>query len=192
MSAYNETCAAVGNDFWNHRLFLLHADSKYIDVMERTLYNGLISGVSLDGKTFFYQNPLEATGLAGKDQRSPWFGVACCPGNITRFMASVPGYVYAERGDAIWVNLYRRQHRRYQARQRPHRAHGAGDALPLGRRGEDDGDPRPDGAPLTIHVRIPGWARNEPVASDLYRFGTRDASAVVLKVNGRRGAGHAR
>jgi hypothetical protein len=105
MSAYNETCAAVGNDFWNHRLFLLHADAKYIDVMERTLYNGLISGVSLDGKTFFYQNPLEAAGFAGKDQRSPWFGVACCPGNITRFMASVPGYVYAERGDAIWVNL---------------------------------------------------------------------------------------
>src|SRR5436190_6972233 len=80
MTAYNETCAAVGNDYWNHRLLLLHADSKYIDVMERTLYNGLISGVSLDGKTFFYQNPLEATGNAGKDQRSPWFGVACCPG----------------------------------------------------------------------------------------------------------------
>src|ERR1022692_2704371 len=71
MSAYNETCAAVGNDFWNQRLFLLHADAKYIDVMERTLYNGLISGVALDGKTFFYQNPLEATGFAGKDQRSP-------------------------------------------------------------------------------------------------------------------------
>src|SRR5205814_9693842 len=95
MTAYNETCAAVGNDYWNHRLFLLHADARYIDVMERTLYNGLISGVALDGTTFFYQNPLEATGMAGKDQRSPWFGVACCPGNITRFMASVPGYVYA-------------------------------------------------------------------------------------------------
>ena len=104
MSAYNETCAAVGNDYWNHRLFLLHADAKYIDVMERTLYNGLISGVSLDGKTFFYPNPLEANGQ--QDQRSPWFGVACCPGNITRFMASVPGYVYAQRGDALWVNLY--------------------------------------------------------------------------------------
>ena len=71
MSAYNETCAAVGNDYWNHRLFLLHADAKYIDVMERTLYNGLISGVSLDGKTFFYQNPLEATGNAGKGSAQP-------------------------------------------------------------------------------------------------------------------------
>ena len=74
MSAYNETCAAVGNDFWNHRLFLLHGDAKYIDVMERTLYNGLISGVSLDGKSFFYPNPLES---AGQHKRSPWFGVAC-------------------------------------------------------------------------------------------------------------------
>ncbi len=184
MSAYNETCAAVGNDFWNHRLFLLHADSKYIDVMERTLYNGLISGVSLDGKTFFYQNPLEATGSAGKDQRSPWFGVACCPGNITRFMASVPGYVYAQRDNAIWVNLYV--------------ASAADIKLDNGRTVHMTQETRypwegavkmtvnPDQtAPLTIHVRIPGWARNLPVASDLYRFETRDASPVVLKVNGK-------
>ena len=184
MSAYNETCAAVGNDFWNQRLFLLHADSKYIDVMERTLYNGLISGVSLDGKTFFYENPLEATGHAGKDQRSPWFGVACCPGNITRFMASVPGYVYAQRNDAIWVNLFV--------------ANASDIKLDNGRtvhmtqetRYPWDGAVKMTVAPdqpsaLTIHVRIPGWARNVPVASDLYRFETRDTAAVVLKVNGK-------
>jgi uncharacterized protein len=184
MSAYNETCAAVGNDFWNHRLFLLHADSKYIDVMERTLYNGLISGVSLDGKTFFYQNPLEATGFAGKDQRSPWFGVACCPGNITRFMASVPGYVYAQRGDAIWVNLFV--------------ANNADIQLDNGRKVQMTQETRypwdgavkmavnPDQtAALTIHVRIPGWARNQPVASDLYRFTDVNNSPVVLKVNGK-------
>src|SRR5207249_1392678 len=103
MTAYNETCAAVGNDFWNHRLYLLHADAKYIDVMERTLYNGLISGVALDGMLFFYPNPLESN---GQHQRSPWFGVACCPANITRFIASVPGYVYAQKGDALYINLY--------------------------------------------------------------------------------------
>jgi len=184
MSAYNETCAAVGNDFWNHRLFLLHADAKYIDVMERTLYNGLISGVSLDGKTFFYENPLEATGSAGKDQRSPWFGVACCPGNITRFMASVPGYAYAERNDAIWVNLYV--------------ANNADIKLDNGRsvhmtqetRYPWDGSVKmtvsPDqAAALTIHVRIPGWVRNEPVPSDLYRTTDRNAESVVLKVNGK-------
>jgi DUF1680 family protein len=183
-SAYNETCAAVGNDYWNQRLFLLHADSKYIDVMERTLYNGLISGVSLDGKTFFYENPLEATGFAGKDQRSPWFGVACCPGNITRFMASVPGYVYAQRDDSIWVNLYV--------------GNSADIKLDNGRtvqmtqqtRYPWDGAVKmtvnPDQtAPLTIHVRIPGWARNLPVASDLYRFTDRNSEPVVLKVNGK-------
>jgi DUF1680 family protein len=184
MSAYNETCAAVGNDYWNHRLFLLHADAKYIDVMERTLYNGLISGVSLDGKTFFYQNPLEATGQAGKDQRSSWFGVACCPGNITRFMASVPGYVYAQRGDALWVNLYM--------------ANSADIKLDNGRtvrmaqetRYPWDGAVKmtvnPDQAvPLTVNVRIPGWARNEPVPTDLYRFTDKSAAVVTLKVNGK-------
>ena len=92
MQAYNETCASVGMDYWNQRLFLLDGDAKYVDVMERTLFNGLISGVSLDGKTFFYANPLESN---GQHARQEWFGVACCPGNITRFMASVPGYVYA-------------------------------------------------------------------------------------------------
>ena len=103
MTAYNETCAAIGNDYWNHRLFLLHGDAKYIDVMERTLYNGLVSGVSLDGQSFFYPNPLES---AGQHQRSPWFGVACCPSNVTRFLASVPGYVYAVKDKDIYVNLY--------------------------------------------------------------------------------------
>ena len=103
MQAYNETCASVGMDYWNQRLFLLEGDAKYIDVMERTLFNGLISGVSLDGKTFFYPNPLESN---GQHARQEWFGVACCPGNITRFMASVPGYVYATRGDSLYVNLF--------------------------------------------------------------------------------------
>jgi uncharacterized protein len=184
MSAYNETCAAVGNDFWNQRLFLLHADAKYIDVMERTLYNGLISGVSLDGKTFFYENPLEATGLAGKDQRSPWFGVACCPGNITRFMASVPGYVYAERNDAIWVNLYAANNADIKL------DNGRSVHLTQETRYPWDGAVKmtvsPDQtAALTIHVRIPGWARNEPVPSDLYRDADRIADPVVLKVNGK-------
>src|SRR5579862_4124684 len=103
MSAYCETCAAVGNDFWNERLFLLHKDARYVDVLERTLYNGLISGVGLDGKSFFYPNPLESR---GQHRRSPWFGVACCPGNITRFLPSIPGYFYAEQGDSLYVNLY--------------------------------------------------------------------------------------
>jgi DUF1680 family protein len=184
MSAYNETCAAVGNEYWNHRLFLLHADAKYIDVMERTLYNGLISGVALDGKTFFYQNPLEATGFAGKDERSPWFGVACCPGNITRFMASVPGYVYAERGDALWVNLYMASSAEVKL------DNGRAVKVTQATRYPWDGVVRmtvnPDRAgPLTVHVRIPGWARNEPVPSDLYRFTDKPGGLASIKVNGK-------
>jgi DUF1680 family protein len=166
MTAYNETCASVGMDYWNHRLFLLHGDAKYIDVLERTLYNGLISGVSLDGKTFFYPNPLESN---GQHERSPWFGVACCPGNITRFLASVPGYVYAHQGDTIFVNLYAAGKAEIET------ATGRKVGLEQQTRYPWDGAIRitvtPD-APRTfaIKLRIPGWARNEPVPSDLYRF----------------------
>jgi hypothetical protein len=181
MTAYNETCAAIGNDYWNYRLFLLHADAKYIDVMERTLYNGLLSGVSLDGKSFFYPNPLESN---GQHQRSPWFGVACCPGNMTRFLASVPGYVYAQRGDALYINLFA--------------ASTADIKLDNGRQlklAQETNYPwngsikvkvDPDqGGPLKINVRIPGWARNEAAPSDLYRFLDKVEQPVSLKVNGR-------
>ena len=102
-AGYAETCASVGNALWNHRLFLLHGDAKYVDVLERIMYNGLISGVSLDGTKFFYQNPLESAGGYG---RSPWFEVACCPPNIARFLPSVPGYLYAQTEDTLYVNLF--------------------------------------------------------------------------------------
>ena len=105
MSAYCETCAAIGNVYVNYRLFLLHGDSKYYDVLERTLYNGLISGVSLEGNGFFYPNPLESM---GQHQRQPWFGCACCPSNICRFIPSLPGYIYAVKDDGI--PLERRYH----------------------------------------------------------------------------------
>jgi DUF1680 family protein len=103
MSAYCETCAAIGNVYVNYRLFLLHGEAKYYDVLERTLYNGLISGVSLDGGGFFYPNPLESI---GQHQRQPWFGCACCPSNICRFIPSLPGYVYAVKGKDVYVNLF--------------------------------------------------------------------------------------
>src|SRR6185369_11944452 len=166
MSAYNETCAAIGNDFWNYRLFLLHQDARYIDVMERTLYNGLLAGVSLDGKSFFYPNPLESN---GQHQRSPWFGVACCPGNITRFIASVPGYVYAQQGDALYINLFvgstadikmdnGRTVKLTQETRYPWEGAVKMTVNP-DRRGS-----------FTVNVRIPGWARNEAVPGELYRF----------------------
>jgi DUF1680 family protein len=187
MTAYNETCASIGMDYWNHRLFLLHGDAKYIDVMERTLYNGLISGVSLDGKSFFYPNPLESN---GQHERRPWFGVACCPGNITRFLASVPGYVYATQRDALFVNLY---------------AAGTADIEMDGGKVKIAQDTRYpwDGAvkftvtpdrmrAFAIKLRVPGWARNEPVPSDLYRFMDTVNDPVVVTVNGKPAEGVAR
>ncbi len=186
MSAYCETCAAVGNDYWNARLFLLHADASYMDVFERTLYNGLLSGVSLDGEKFFYPNPLESI---GQHSRSPWFGCACCPGNITRFLPSVPGYFYAQQGNNIFVNLY---------------ASGTADiALDNGlkvklqqeTRYPWDGNIKLAIAPkkpglfrstkFTLKLRVPGWARNEPVPGDLYHFAKTDTEPVTLKVNGK-------
>ena len=105
MSAYNETCASVGMDYWNHRQFLLHGDAKYIDIMERTLYNGLISGVSLDGNTFFYPNPLESN---GQHARQAWFGVACCPATSRASWRRCPATSTRKRGSdaALYVNLY--------------------------------------------------------------------------------------
>ncbi len=180
MTAYNETCASVGMDYWNQRLFLLHGDAKYVDVLERTLYNGLISGVSLDGTLFFYPNPLESN---GQHQRSPWFGVACCPGNITRFLASVPGYVYARQGDTIYVNLYAGGTAKVET------ATDRAVTLVQDTRYPWDGSVRITVTPdhprrFAIKVRVPGWARDEPVPSDLYHFMDASDERVSLTVNG--------
>ena len=181
MSAYCETCAAVANAYWNERLFLLHGDARYIDVLERTMYNGLISGVGLDGKSFFYPNPLESR---GGNERSPWFGVACCPGNITRFLPSVPGYFYAEQGSNLYVNLFAAGTAKIKL--------DSGQVLDISQQTQYPWDGRvkmtlnPDRAFLfTVDVRIPGWARNEPVPSDLYKFEKPATQPVVLAVNGR-------
>ncbi len=180
MSAYCETCAAVGNDFWNQRLFLLHGDARYVDVLERTLYNGLLSGVSLDGKSFFYPNPLESN---GQHQRSPWFGVACCPGNITRFLPSVPGYVYAQAGDTLYVNLF------VGSTAEIKMDGGRSVKVSQETRYPWDGTVRITVAPeastqFTINVRLPGWARNEAMPSDLYRFADKFDQPAVLRING--------
>ncbi len=102
-TAYAETCASIGMALWNYRLFLLHGDGRHADVFEQVLYNGLLSGVSLDGERFFYVNPLASR---GRHHRQPWFDCACCPTNVVRFIPSVGGYLYALSGDALWVNLY--------------------------------------------------------------------------------------
>src|SRR4030042_6168413 len=110
LTAYAETCAAIGKFYWNNRLFMLTGDAKYYDVIERSLYNGLISGISLDGKSFFYVNPLEADGKfafnQGAKTRQGWFDCSCCPTNLVRFIPSLPGLLYAQQKDSLFVNLY--------------------------------------------------------------------------------------
>lgn len=181
MSAYNETCASVGSAFWNQRLFLLHGDAKYMDVLERTLYNGLISGVSLDGRTYFYPNPLESN---GQHTRSPWFGVACCPGNITRFMPSIPGYVYAQQGDSLYVNLFMSNKAEVTL------AGGGKVMIAQQTRYPWSGDVHmtvnPEKAgPFTLKVRVPGWAQGQAMPGDLYAFEPRsERDPVTLKVDG--------
>jgi DUF1680 family protein len=180
MSAYNETCAAIGNVYWNFRLFLLHGDSKYLDVMERTLYNGLISGISLEGNSFFYPNPLESV---GQHQRSPWFGCACCPGNVTRFIASVPGYMYAFKGKDIFINLYASNEAEIQRNSTTIK-------IVQETNYPWDGNvnikiyPEKDEEKFSLNLRIPGWVQNQPVPSDLYKYTNESHSEIHINVNG--------
>ncbi|MHC4623711.1 MAG: glycoside hydrolase family 127 protein [Planctomycetota bacterium] len=182
-TAYTETCAAIANALWNQRMFLLHGDAKYIDVLERTIYNGFLSGVSLEGDKFFYRNPLASD---GKHERSPWFGCACCPTNVVRFIPSVPGYVYANSGDRLYVNLFidgsgsfNLADNKVVLRQQSRYPWDGGIKI----RVEPE---RP--AEFAIYVRIPGWAQNQPVPSDLYKFMKKNDEKVTLKINGK-GAG---
>lgn len=178
-TAYSETCAAIGNVYWNHRLFLLHGDARYVDVLERSLYNGLLAGVSLDGMAFFYDNPLESDGWHA---RRAWFGCACCPSNVSRFLPSLPGYVYGQRAGAVYVNLY-------VAGEANLDVDGARLTLRQQTRYPWEGSVRLEVAPerplrFALKLRIPGWARDEAVPSDLYRFAEPAGSEPVVRVNG--------
>jgi len=101
--AYTETCAAIGSVMWNWRMLAIDGDARYADLLEHTLYNAALAGLSLDGQSYFYQNPLSDSGT---HRRSTWFGVACCPPNIARLLASLPGYFYGVSDDGVWVHLY--------------------------------------------------------------------------------------
>jgi len=101
--AYAETCAAIGNVMWNWRMLMLGGDARYADLIENTLYNAVLPGISLDGQSYFYQNPLADDGT---HRREPWFGCACCPPNVARLLASLPGYFYSVSEGSVWVHLY--------------------------------------------------------------------------------------
>ena len=179
MSAYCETCAAIGNVYVNHRLFLLHGESKYYDVLERSLYNGLISGVSLDGGKFFYPNPLESM---GQHQRQAWFGCACCPSNISRFVPSLPGYVYAVKDRSVYVNLFLSNTSNLNV---------AGKKVALT---QTTGYPycgdinikvdRNSCGQFDLKIRIPGWLKSRPLPGELYSYSDNKRLGYSIKVNG--------
>ncbi len=179
MSAYNETCAAIANIFWNHRMFLLHGDAKYINVLERTLYNGMLSGLGMSGDRFFYPNPLKSK---GQHKRSAWFGCACCPSNLTRFIPSIPGYVYAVRDNDLFVNLYLGNQAEVEL---------AGTSVKLQQITNFPWEEevllilQPENpVKFKLNIRIPGWTGEEVVPSDLYSFVDPVSRKVIINVNG--------
>lgn len=179
MSAYCETCAAIGNVYVNYRLFLLHGDSKYYDVLERTLYNGLISGVSLDGGGFFYPNPLESM---GQHQRQPWFGCACCPSNICRFIPSLPGYIYAVKDNDVYVNLFMSNTADLDVKGKEV-VISQSTNYPWNGKVSITVDKNKAGK-FAMKIRIPGWVRNQVVPSDLYSYDDGKRLGYTVKVNG--------
>ena len=189
ITAYNETCAAIANVYWNYRMFLLHGDSKYIDVLERSLYNGVISGIGFDGKTFFYANPLECDlrfkfNSGGHLDRQPWFGCSCCPTNMCRFLPSVPGYIYATGENKVYVNLFVTSSTDIQINKNEKVTISQESQYPW------DGNIKIAVSPgkpekFAICLRIPGWAGNQPVPGDLYNYTSRLTDSASVKINGK-------
>lgn len=188
-TAYCETCAGIGSVFWNHRMFMLTGQSKYIDLLERTLYNGILGGVGLDGKSFYYANPMEYATvkgkLSGENKRSPWFSCSCCPSNICRFMPSIPGYMYAYKDDDIYINLYSTSsteveimdHKKIKLSQFSDYPWDGNIKIKL----ESGFSP---GTPFNLLLRIPGWADHHIFPTDLYHEVDAKNIPVQLKING--------
>jgi uncharacterized protein len=179
MSAYCETCASIGNIFTNQRLFLLHGRAEYIDIIEKTLYNSMLSGVSLSSDRFFYPNPLESN---GQHVRSAWFGCACCPSNIVRFLPAIPGYIYSVREKELYVNLFISNvanitlgKRKVNIAQKAN--------FPWDGRVEIVVKPETKGK-FILKIRIPGWALNDALPGGLYKFTEQNSEPVKISVNG--------
>lgn len=178
--AYCETCASVGMVFWNQRMNLLTGNSQFIDVLERSLYNGARDGLSLSGDRFFYGNPLASD---GRHYRREWFGTACCPANIARMVASLGDYIYGYSAQELWVNLFIDSNTSVQIgkQQVP---------VEMTTNYPWDGNIKIAFQPKTktkfkLHVRIPGWVQGEAVPGDLYVFEDKTAAPVTLNLNGK-------
>ena len=186
LTAYNETCAAIGDVYWNHRLHSMSGKSDYFDVIERTMYNGLISGLSLDGQKFFYPNALESDGVfksnRGSCTRQSWFDCSCCPTNLIRFIPSIPGLIYSKTKDVVYVNLY--------ASNKASIALDNND-LEISQKTNYPWDgkvtitvfPKKE-TEFTIKLRIPGWARNQVLPGDLYTYKNTSIAKNTVILNG--------
>ena len=186
LTAYNETCAAIANCLWNYRMFLLKGQSKYFDILERTLYNGFLSGISLAGDSFFYPNPLACDGQyafnQGANTRKAWFDCSCCPSNIVRFLPSLPGYIYAKKGDEVFVNLYISGEAAFDV-------NGVNVQISQITSYPWEGKVKIKVNPsnpvdLKLRLRIPSWATGRPVPGDLYTYYDAQISKVTASVNG--------
>lgn len=178
-TAYCESCAAIAHVLWQHRMNLLKADAKYADMMELALYNGVLSGISISGDKFFYQNPLASGGA----QRSSWIGLACCPANLTRIIPQVGGLAYAQGDKIAYVNLY--------AAGEASLKMNSGVTVKLAQQTEYpwNGKVRltvtpTEASAFTVCLRIPGWATGQPFHGDLYRAGDSNVPAISLTING--------
>lgn len=187
LTAYNETCASIGDVYWNHRLHNLSGEVKYFDVIERTLYNGLISGLSLDGTHFFYPNALESDGIykfnRGSCTRQAWFDCSCCPTNVIRFIPSVPGLLYSKKKDTVYVNLYASNTAKIELTK---------NTLEISQKTEYPWNGKVvftinhnKALKTTLKFRIPGWNRNEVLPSTLYTYSDNLNTAASIKVNGK-------
>ncbi len=185
-TAYNETCAAIANVLFNQRMFLLHGDARYIDVVERVIYNGFLSGVALSGDRFFYPNPLSWDGEyafnIGEVGRSPWFKCSCCPVNVVRFLPSLGGYIYAVRDQQVYVNQFIGGSAQIDLPDGP---------VTIKQRTDYPWDGRINLTVQTetprrfaLNVRIPGWVNGQPVPGDLYRYVNPTPAAWTLSING--------
>ncbi len=188
--AYNETCAAIANVFWNHRMFLMNGDSKYIDVLERTLYNAVLPGISFEGNTFFYPNVLEFDGKEpfnqGATGRKPWFDCSCCPSNLSRFIPAVPGYLYAQKGDEVYANLFAASTTQFNLKNNEFEIQQETKYPWEGNIRFKIRTDKPQD--FTLKIRVPGWTQNHPVPGDLYHYENKQEKEIRLFVNNEPGS----
>ncbi len=186
LTAYNETCASIGDVYWNHRLHNLTGDVKYFDVIERTLYNGLISGLSLDGEKFFYPNALESDGVykfnQGACTRKDWFDCSCCPTNVIRFIPAMPGLIYSKTDDTIFVNLYAANDATVDLKDQAVQV-SQETTYPWNGKVKLTLDPEETGE-FTMKFRVPGWIRNQVLPSDLYHYANPVDQNSTITING--------